>query len=123
MMKDAENTEGTVSSTALKLAEQIRQTGRRSPQDFLPLIEQADRLAATTTDLAVTAGASGYLLKDSLDSQERPTDLPGLSRGLEQPDSGVVALEGVSGASKGITRHGIAWSDSHDPQRWLRFLS
>jgi hypothetical protein len=84
MMKDAENTEGTVSSTALKLAEQIRQTGRRSPQDLLPLIEQADRLAATTTDLAVTAGASGYLLKDSLDSQERPTDLPGLSRGLGQ---------------------------------------
>ena len=49
-MKGVENTEGTVSSTALTLAEEIRQTGCRSPQDLLPRIEQAEQLAATTTE-------------------------------------------------------------------------
>ena len=39
-----------MSSTALKLAEQIRQTGRRSPQDLIPLIGQAEELAATAED-------------------------------------------------------------------------
>ena len=43
-MKDAESTEGTVSKTAWKLAEQLRQTKRQSPQDVLPQIEQAEQL-------------------------------------------------------------------------------
>ena len=39
-----------MSRTALKLAEKIRQTGRRSPQELIPLIEQADQLAADSSD-------------------------------------------------------------------------
>ncbi len=39
-----------MSSTALKLAEKIRQTGRRSPQDLIPLIGQAEKLASTAED-------------------------------------------------------------------------
>ncbi len=55
MTKGPLSTEGTVTSTALKLAERIRQTGRRSPQELLPLIEQAEQMAATTSD-AFTEG-------------------------------------------------------------------
>ena len=50
MMKEPLNTEGTVSTTALRLADEIRQTGRRSPQELIPLIEQAENLAATASD-------------------------------------------------------------------------
>ena len=50
MMKEPLNTEGTVSTTALELAEEIRRTGRRSPQELIPLIEQAENLAATASD-------------------------------------------------------------------------
>ncbi len=62
MMKAARYTEGTVSSPALELAEKIRQTGRRSPQDLNPLIEQAEELAASATDAftrAVSIRAAG----------------------------------------------------------------
>jgi tetratricopeptide (TPR) repeat protein len=44
-MKETTRTEGTVSSRALELAEEIRQTGRRSPQELVPLIDQAEKLA------------------------------------------------------------------------------
>ena len=57
MMKVARYTEGTVSSPALELAERIRQTGRRSPQDLIPLIEQAEEMAASASD-AFTRGVS-----------------------------------------------------------------
>ena len=44
-MKDSTSTEGTATTRALELAEEIRQTGRRSPQELVPLISQAEQLA------------------------------------------------------------------------------
>ena len=39
-----------MSKTAWKLAEQLRQTKRQSPQDVLPLIEQAEQLVVTSAE-------------------------------------------------------------------------
>ncbi len=56
-----------MSNTAQKLAEKIRQTGRRSPQDLPPLIEQAEQLAVTSADsytrgVCVRAVGNGHQL-------------------------------------------------------------
>ena len=39
-----------MSKAALKLAEKIRQTGRRSPEELIPLIDQAEKQAASASD-------------------------------------------------------------------------
>ena len=39
-----------MSKAALKLAEEIRQTGRRSPEELIPLIDQAEEKAASASD-------------------------------------------------------------------------
>jgi tetratricopeptide (TPR) repeat protein len=49
-MKGSTHTEGTVAVHAIALAEEIRQTGRRSPQELEPLIVQAEELAHDTSD-------------------------------------------------------------------------
>ena len=87
-MKEAKNTEGAVSKVALKLAERIRQTGRRSPQELIPLIDEAEQLASGTSDpftQAVCVRATGNAHQM----------LNNFSAALDRYDSAIVLFEGV----------------------------
>ena len=87
-MKEAKNTEGAVSKVALQLAERIRQTGRRSPQELIPLIDEAEQLASGTSDpftQAVCVRATGNAHQM----------LNNFSAALDRYDSAIVLFEGV----------------------------
>ena len=74
------------SAPALKLAEQIRQTGRRSPQELLPLIEKAEKLAEQAPD----PFTRGVYIRASGNAHQL---LSNFTAALERYDSAVVLFE------------------------------